>query len=147
MEKYYAITRSADSSDELQHFKYIKREKAKNGKWRYIYDRDQELTKYKNGTKIIDKSISDDGTQNTIETRYKQTDNWFDSHEKTTINGRGTWYAPGGTVAEITKYHDEITTKSQGKISRAIAKGEKWIFDNLISNEKKYPSQRNKKKK
>lgn len=34
----YIITRAPDTSDELYHWKYIKRVKGKNGKWRYYYD-------------------------------------------------------------------------------------------------------------
>ena len=37
MSSYYAVTRSDSKTDELKHFKYIKRVK-KNGKWRYYYD-------------------------------------------------------------------------------------------------------------
>ena len=38
MDKYYSVIRS--NSDDLEHrnFKYVKRVKGKNGKWRYYYD-------------------------------------------------------------------------------------------------------------
>lgn len=39
MNEYVAIVRRTSNEDELQHFKYIKREK-KNGKWVYTYTKD-----------------------------------------------------------------------------------------------------------
>lgn len=136
MEKYYAITRS-DSNDELQHWKYIKRVKGKDGKYKYYYDLDQELTKYKNGTTIVESSPT--GTRKTT---YKQTNDWLDSKTEAKVD-TFTFDANSGTTVKVSKGD---VTYSQGKISRAIAKGEKWIFDNLISDKKKAPSQRNKKK-
>lgn len=138
MEKYYAITRSADTDDELKHFKYIKRVKMPSGKWKYIYDADQKLTKYKNGFSTTQTS-NDGKTELDKITEYKQTDDLFD--------GTSRWsFETGPYFKGDQRHREEHTTHKQGKISRAIAKGEKWIFDNLISSSKKTAPQKNKKK-
>ena len=50
MSNYYAVTRSDSKTDELKHFKYIRRVK-KNGKWRYYYD--ESSNKLKNLEKEV----------------------------------------------------------------------------------------------
>lgn len=40
MSKTYYVKRVDNNNDELYHWKYIKREKKPNGKWRYYYDKD-----------------------------------------------------------------------------------------------------------
>ena len=37
--QYYAVQRTGEKKNELTHWKYIKREKRPNGKWRYYYDK------------------------------------------------------------------------------------------------------------
>lgn len=37
--KYYAVTRKG-TGDELTHWKYIKKYKGDNGKWRYVYEKE-----------------------------------------------------------------------------------------------------------
>lgn len=136
--EYRAIVKRK-SDDELQHWKYIKRVKGKNGKWQYYYDTaNTDLQKYNSGTTIVNKNP--DGSTN--KTSYKQTKDWLDSKEVNNVDHFT--LSDSGVTVQVGK--GDITYK-QGKLSRAAAKGEKWIFDNLISNDKKAPSQRKKKKK
>lgn len=137
--EYKAIVKRK-SDDELQHWKYIKRVKGKNGKWQYYYDTaNTDLQKYKN--KLITNSSENIGNH-TFEkrTEWKQHDGLFDKTEKSD------WVKVGWNNDNSHNQYYQIETNYQGKLSRAAAKGEKWIFDNLISNDKKAPSQRNKKK-
>mgnify|MGYP003292125996 CR=1 FL=1 len=113
---YYGAATSP-SKNTIQHWKYIKREKV-NGKWKYYYD-DSELKKYEKG--VTDKSRTESGKNViTTETTYKQTDDLLDGESSATV-----W---GGTSKHT------YTTKSQGKLSRAVAKGEKKVYD-LLYNE------------
>lgn len=129
--EYKAIVKRR-SDDELQHWKYIKKVKMPSGKWKYIYDPAQELTKFKNGTKITGKINLAGKSDPDATINYKQSDD---------LNGRIDWsymfYPELGNL-----YDDVNISLTQGKIGRAVAKGEKWIFDNLISDKNKTASQR-----
>ena len=121
MSKTYAAVVRRSSDTELQHgFKYIKREKI-NGRWRYYYD-DSELRKYeKRATETTDTSDAD--TRSTTKTIYKRSNKLFDE------GGKLTTY--GGNLSNPEWEHVTIT-KTQGKLSRAVAKGEKKIYDLLL---------------
>lgn len=108
------------SDDELMHWKYIKKKKV-NGEWRYYYDK-SELTKYSKGS--TDRLVNNT-TKGKVarETQYKQTDDLFDN--TSTIKLHSSF---GGK-----SYDDTITIKSQGSLSRSIAKAEKWVFDKVYS--------------
>lgn len=108
--KYYAVVRRSD--DDIKHWNYIKREKV-NGKWRYYYD-DSELRKFDQGASETTTNKYGNRVE-TNETVYKQTNDLFDKGDKTT-----------GTSTSTT------TTKYQGKLSRASAKAERWIYDTFL---------------
>lgn len=110
MAKYYAVVKRR-SDDELQHFKYISKKKV-NGKWKYFYD-DSELRKFDKGVT----ETRDNNMGGKTETTYEKTDKLFS--DSTTISIGNT-------------YQDEFTTRRQGKISRASAKAEKWIYDSFL---------------
>lgn len=101
MKEYVAVVKR-DPDTELQHWKYIKREK-KNGKWRYIYN-DSELKKY-------DKHV-----------------------EETTDTGKTIVYSKHAKLFDgELQVGNDITIYKQGDLSRAVAKGEKWVYDNILS--------------
>lgn len=112
----FIITRDAESTNnELKHWKYIKREKGKNGKWQYYYDK-TELNRFKNKSTVT--SVEYPKGKIALEertTKYKKSNDFFDS-QKTTHP------LPGFTN----------TILYQGKLSRVQAKGEKWIYDNFL---------------
>lgn len=126
----YRAVNKPDPANELTHWKYIKREK-KNGKWRYYYD-DSELKKYENSTTETAEGYTTNGRGDTNkykhETTYKKTNDLFDSKSKATVTGGK--LAPGGKGYEYVH-----VTKSQGKLSRASAKAEKWVYDKFLSGE------------
>lgn len=108
-------------SDELQHYKYIKREK-KNGKWVYYYDT-KELDKYNRGEAVTSKKMNADGSKVENTTKYKKTDKLFDSQS---------------IISSKTNSSERVTTiQYQGKLSRARAKAEKKIFDTFYSGKRK----------
>ena len=45
---YVAVQRTGQQKNELTHWKYIKRERGKNGKWKYYYDKDSLRTDINN---------------------------------------------------------------------------------------------------
>lgn len=107
-------------SDEMYHWKYIKRER-KNGKWVYYYDT-TELDKYDKGTTSVSKSMDASGnTSGTTKIGYRKHDGLFDS--ETTIQSVGS--------------KDKTVYKYQGKLSRAQAKAEKKIYDTFCSGARK----------
>ena len=129
--EYRAIIKRT-SNDELQHWKYIKKVKMPSGNWKYIYDPDQELTKYKSGYKETGKINLENKADPNYTFSYKQTDD---------LLGRADWSYM--LYPELGNMIDDVNiTLTQGKIGRAVAKGEKWIFDNLISDKKKTAAQR-----
>ena len=67
---------------ELAHFKYIKREKLPNGKWRYYYDAEQMKTDFKDSTGI------------TARNKYKEAEKTLDTSKK--------------ALSETLKYRDTI---------------------------------------
>lgn len=68
----YGLARGATPNSELKHWKYIKRVKGKNGKWRYYYDKSQNTAarltdKRKQQWEIINKyDKMQDGKENHI---------------------------------------------------------------------------------
>ena len=117
MEHYYAVQRSVPD-DELQHFKYIKRVKGKNGKWRYYYDTTLD-SMYKTGAKVTSKSSK--GGQETK--NYVETNSLFGS--KTTLSFKDN----NGSLNTASSY-------KRGALGRAQAKAEKWLFDKVFSRKK-----------
>lgn len=117
MEHYYAVQRSG-LDDELQHFKYIKRVKGKNGKWRYYYDTTKD-SMYKTGAKVTMKSSK--GGQETK--NYGESNSLFGS--KTTLSFKDN----NGSLNTSSDY-------KRGALERAQAKAEKWLFDKVFSRKK-----------
>lgn len=129
MGQYYAIrSGGTDDKNSLKHWKYIKREKV-NGKWRHYYD-DSELRKYAKGA--VEQNRTEKNNRlgkhvTTNETKYQQSDNLFD--DERTISSSSSIIVDG----DIISYKDSNVTKTQGKISRAVAKGEKKVYDLLYN--------------
>lgn len=110
----YIITRDGENrNDELKHWKYIKKVKGKNGKWRYIYDQ-SELDKYDKEVVVTERVTTKDGTTSRNKVKYQKSNKLFDSIG----SGSG-------------KYS---YTKNQGLISRATAKAEKWVYKKFLVN-------------
>ena len=102
-----------DSSDVLQHWKYIKKKKNPDGTWRYYYS-NPGASLYE---KVVDASYKDkDGGEHRV--IYKQTDKLFSDKEKVTWDDG----------------KNSITVKKQGKLERARARGEKFVFDLLYKD-------------
>lgn len=113
-------------SDELKHWKYIKKKKV-NGKWRYYYD-DSELSKFDRGATVTTEKINKYGTKVTKTTKYEQTDDLFDKgNQSTRVTGN----------LGSSSFDNTETIKYQGKLSRSIAKGEKYIYDKFLSGKNK----------
>lgn len=129
--EYVAIVKRSEDN-ELRHWKYIKKVKMPSGNWKYIYDPGQELSMFKNGYKGSGHVKLEGKSDPNYTLSFKQTDN---------LLGRLEWsymlYPELGNMIR-----DFNVTLTQGKIGRAVASGEKWIFDNLISDKKKTASQR-----
>ncbi len=112
MNELYSIRMTGEPS--LRHWKYIKRVKNRNGKWRYYYD-DSWQKKYDNG--ITDVYKSKDGT---TKISYKNSNNLFDSK----------------SVTKFGKHSANVVLR-RGKLSRAHIKAEKFIYDKILSKNKK----------
>lgn len=54
--KYYYVSKN----DELKHWKYIKKVRGKNGKWRYYYDADQLKDAVDESKKIVGNSLANE---------------------------------------------------------------------------------------
>ena len=125
MERGYCAVVRAGGSDELTHWKYIKKVKTKNGKTRYIYDT-SELKKYENG--ITETKTDKDGTETT--TVYKDVNDVLSS--ESTLTNHYSFYGSGVNASGTTRK----ITKSRGKLDRvtdnAQAKAEKWIYDKFL---------------
>lgn len=131
--EYYAIR---TGSDELTHWKYIKKVQKPNGKWRYIYDR-SELEKYNKGLTTESQSIEDGGVKRTVRTTYGKTKSLFDGESRTEFSSM---FSDGSGSKTV------ITKKYQGKLSRVQAKGEKWVFDKFLKKKNKKLSEASEKK-
>ena len=109
-------------SDELYHWKYISKKKV-DGKWRYYYDT-SELDKYlKNQTT----TWSGGRGMINVKTTHGLGDSLRDTHRTLAVVKTGT--------NDNIKNNEKVTTyneKKLGKLSQAIAKGERWLFDNLF---------------
>lgn len=93
--------------------------KRKKQKWRYIYN-DSELKKYSKGATEVTESNTPDGHK-TSTVKYKQSNSLFDK-ESYVKNKRLV-----GDRAE-----ESYTTKSQGKLSRARARGERRVYNTFL---------------
>lgn len=113
MNELYVI-RTVDDEHSLQHWKYIKKVKTSGGKWRYIYD-DSWNKKY-------DKGVTDTYRSGGKITKvsYKNTNDLFDSR----------------STVKLGRDYQHVTF-SHGKISQAWVKGEKFIYDNILSKRRK----------
>lgn len=119
MDKSYAINRT-DSNKELTHWKYIKRVKGRNGKWRYYYNNyDNEKYNKQVETYTVEERTTSDGEKvNTkVRTAYEDSNDMFT--ETDTI------------VTQNGKYEYNIIRR--GKLDRFIAKAEKWVFDKFLT--------------
>ena len=121
MSELYAIRPVGD--DSLQHWKYIKKVKTKNGKWRYIYDT-SELKKYESGRE--ETKISNGPNAGEYKVKYRQSNDLFDGNFTSTSYGRNRKTGK--------RYTYQYRIKTQGRISRASARGEKFIYDNVLKS-------------
>lgn len=125
-------------NNELKHWKYIKKVKV-GGKWRYFYD-DRELKKFEKGVTDVKKHTVYDKNGNATnyetETEYKRSNKIFDENGPT-IRVSGSTFISGNS------FESTHTTKTQGKLSRAIAKGEKYIYDTFLDKRDKKVSKNN----
>lgn len=153
--EYRAVTKE-DPAKDLTHWKYIKRVK-KNGKWRYYYDA-TELKKYRTGANETKKAVTTvkntndligdehtfnyNGVEYTVKNRgiieQLMNNGVGDSVDKQTVI---TFYmktddllsSSSSTVSGNTKNSTTYVFKKQGRIDRAIANAEKWIFDKFLN--------------
>ena len=152
--QYYAVVRSGQNSDdELQHWKYIKRIKDRNGKWRYIYDQSANKS-----TSLANerRRLSNDHNQK-FEKFYK--DRWTDdlrkSKTKTERDNVNRWYKDKAIKKGIrdtayegydksghydkyrvnsAKYYEEKHAKTvRGKVDKFMEKNGRKIAKNLNS--------------
>ena len=103
--QHYAIQRSSNGENEIKHWKYIRREKKPNGKYRYYYEKD----KYKLQKGIVETSIDgydgslkiwskEDKTGKTTSNRVaKDLDEWLDRE-----TGRG-YYVGDMLLRQVVK--------------------------------------------
>ncbi|MGN1217758.1 MAG: toxin glutamine deamidase domain-containing protein [Phocaeicola sp.] len=126
--EYYAIR---TGSDELTHWKYIKKVQKPNGKWRYIYNR-SELDNYNSGKAVESEYTDSNGNVVKTKTIYRKSNSLFDGESSSTF----------GFNKNLTK----TIVKKQGKLSRLQAKGEKWVFDKFLKKKNKKLSEASEKK-
>lgn len=100
-----------------------KKIKTKNGKWRYIYD-DSELKKYESGRK--ETKISNGPNAGEYKVEYRQSNDLFDGRLTSTSYGRNRKTGK--------RYTYQYRIKTQGRISRASARGERFIYDNFLKS-------------
>nr|DAO53502.1 MAG TPA: Papain fold toxin 1, glutamine deamidase [Caudoviricetes sp.] len=122
---YYAVTR-VGLEDELQHWKYIKKIKVK-GKWKYFYDK-EELERFEKGYEKTTEKKDKNGNTETVTTVYKKTNDLF--------GGKTSVQKDGVNMYSGKKWKITSIEKSQGKVDRLIAKGEKFIFNKFLKNKK-----------
>ena len=122
--------------DELYHWKYISRKKV-NGKWQYTYDYDLD-NKYKGNEKVRSvesERFGDNGYVTRARTvTYKDSDSLFSKKEKTPthINLKGV-KSETGKFTDL--YTERVAEKhSRGVLERAQAKGEKYIYENILKD-------------
>lgn len=137
MGKYYTTT-----SDELYHWKYIDRVKTSSGKWKYIYDQ-TELNRFDRGEERISRGARKAGP-NAIETYegktiYKKTNNLLGGTKTS-----GKYSLDGGFGNKNTttpqRHYTEVKIKEQGKLDRAQAKAEKWVYNSFLKDESSFSS-------
>lgn len=90
---------------ELMHWKYIKREKLPNGKWRYFYDKDELKKDTKNfldGVKNKAKSMFDKRTDKALDTANKVAGN-ADKLVTKAKDVLGKWYDDSGNIYDVTR--------------------------------------------
>ena len=139
MSNYEYVADCYDPFDlELKHWKYIKKYKH-NGKWVYVYD-DELDNKYSDN--ITEANVTETVAYNknggfdlgskynkisSNKTSYKDSDRLF---SKTTTNT--TTKKSDALFKKEKEVTETVITKERGKIERAAAKGEKWLYDNIF---------------
>lgn len=119
--------------DGIRHWKYIKKEVV-NGKTRYYYDSDTD-NMYKNNGEEVNvrqyKTKNGDTKTGGNLTKYKDTNKLFNNSYKQKVTEKGSVLGIG--------YETSYTemTKERGKIERAVAKAEKWIFNKFLKKKNK----------
>lgn len=109
--------------DELMHWKYIKKIR-KNGKWHYFYD-DSELKKYENNFTTTTVMQDDSDMERRTTTKYRQSNNLLSNRTQSTSSGSI------GNGRRVTRYEISEITETQGKIDRAYAKAERFVYDKV----------------
>lgn len=107
----------------------VYKKKKVNGKWRYYYDT-SELKKYNHGHTEVAKGIATDGTgginQWKVTKQYVKGEDFVDK----VITSKVSDPRVGD---DDTGYEAVHVTYSQGRLSRYIARAEKWVFDHFLS--------------
>lgn len=123
---YYAVHRTGPD-DELTHWKYIRKVKTASG-YRYIYDNSIN-NRYENGG----------SKQYTTTEPYRGQTN-----TKTNVDyymdGKGFTNTKTSTSSKPVKKKDKsgyksttVTIYQRGALERSAAKGEKWVYDNILT--------------
>lgn len=124
--QYYAVVRyGQNTDDDLQHWKYIKRIKDRNGRYHYIYDR-RELDRFAREATV--KTRNKTGGTDTV--KYKKNNGLFREGTETFKVSSSIWY-PGAKARS-----SSTTTVYQGKLDRVYAKAEKLVYDTFYKNKK-----------
>ena len=149
--EFYAVRRS-DPSDELKHWKYIKREK-KNGKWRYTYDdSSSEANVLKKKADEAQKKL-DEHFEEFWQKRYESDIASAQANLKTNpqaVENVNRWYS-NPEIKERTKetyregdnlrwwadwekyWYEREKDSLGGKIDASIIKTEKWVHDKVLN--------------
>lgn len=120
---YYGSDRNNGSHTELKHWKYIKRVRGKNGKWRYYYDEKLADGPNKETTFMMPGFKNGKLTKNATKVTYKNGKNWTD--KKSEIGGDLNKNTPTSIILE------------RGRLSQIRAKGEKWVYDTFLKKKSK----------
>lgn len=135
---YYAVTRSGQD-DELQHFKYIHKEKV-NGKWRYYYKGD--FDKHDNTKEVYEKTKGKPGTKYGLYEHGKgsdkrvvsvyKTNDFLSTSRKADYGSNGQYKYRG--VGKIEQGYDsakkkikKFGKKSIKSLNKQIDRGQKWL--------------------
>lgn len=150
--EYYAVRRS-DTSDELTHWKYIKREKV-NGKWKYIYDdSSSEVNKAKKNVDEKQKELDDhfdEYWQKSYESelarlskkqkrdpeRVEKIKNKYESEAMKEATKSA--YSEGKQLRldaiKAQNTYDIKKNSLEGKVDSTIIKAEKWVHEKVLSS-------------
>ena len=127
------------NQDYLCHWKYIKKKRGKNGKWRYYYD-DSTLKRYDNN-----ESVTKNVNGVTTTTEYRKGNGIFDNQTTYTTRVSGVAAFPSGKIrgkrvpskSWDVSYKTVRNVKEQGKLSRSYAKAEKFIYNTFYKKNSK----------